>query len=359
MGRRLGVLGRSDPNHGNDACNHECIEKPHGPQSRPRTHDWKVVHARLPPHIVPCCAPADDPDMSGKINDQLENFFLTIHDLASGADEWASRPGWLEFSPNNLCNLRCIMCGQADGLPLEVMPKEEAVALLDDVLPHVSLMTPSALSEPMLANIGLVVEKCREHDVYLNFYSNATVLNGERFRKIADRLHKVWISFDSPVKAVFERLRTPAKFDQVVQNIREIISVAVELNVPLGFVAVLMRETVEHLPDLVDFLADLGAADASATLRVQAMYENSSRCAESDVHRFYTDEQICEHLDRACERARERNMVFLTSMQEPFSRSEVPVEPPIRGILPDVFIKLIDTIQRRYPRFCSMSISTF
>ena len=71
-----------------------------------------------------------------KVARELKNFFAVFADLASGAEEWSSRPAWLEFAPNNICNLRCIMCAQADGVPVEVMKKEDAVKLLDGVLPH-------------------------------------------------------------------------------------------------------------------------------------------------------------------------------------------------------------------------------
>ena len=293
--------------------------------------------------------------MQSKINRELDNYFAIIHDLATEAEEWSSRPAWLEFSPNNLCNLRCIMCGQADGVPLEVMPKEEAVTLLDQVLPHVSLWTPSALSEPMLSNIGLVAQKCREHDVLLNMYSNATVLNGERLRKIADRIHKLHISFDCAEPEVFEMLRTPAKFDQVVQHIREIIPVAKELNVPLGFVAVLLRQNLEHLPALVDFLADLGASEAAADLRVQPMSGDASGCAQSDVMAYYDQAEICEWLDRAAARAEARKVLFFVHMDEPFARAVTPVAPRVRGVAADVLSKMTETIRERYPNFCYMA----
>ena len=113
---------------------------------------------------------------------ELESQFDRVRDLATESEVWMSRPAWLEFAPNNLCNLRCIMCGQSEEWPLELMPKQKALDLLDQVLPGASLFTPSAISEPMLSDIRTMVQKCREHDVYLDFTSNATVLNGERLR---------------------------------------------------------------------------------------------------------------------------------------------------------------------------------
>lgn len=292
--------------------------------------------------------------MANKINREIDNYFAVIHDLASGNEAWESRPAWLEFAPNNVCNLRCIMCAQADGVPVEVMPKDEAVALLDAVLPHTSLLTPSALSEPMLANMRLIVEKCREHAVFLNFYSNATLLNGERFRAIADRIHKLWISFDCHVPEVFEKLRTPAKFAQVSANIAEILPAATELNIPVGFVSVLMADNAPHLAGLVDYLADLGAVEARADLRVQPMLDNSTRCADSRVDAHYSTEQICGFLDDACARAQARGMLFHVDIDEPFRRTVAPVEGRMRGIMPDLLCRMTDTIKQRYPHFCYM-----
>ena len=289
-----------------------------------------------------------------KLKFELNNYFSVIGDLASGTETWDSKPAWLAFSPNNLCNLRCVMCGQADGVPLEVMPKDDAVQLLDEVLPWVSLWTPAGLSEPMLANIKLVIQKCREHEVFLNMNTNLTVLNGKRFEEICDRVHKLWISFDSPVREVFESLRVRADFDQVVNNLEEVVAVATEKGTPIGFVAVLMKDNLVQLPDLVDFLADRGAVEAGADLRVQTMLTNSTSCEHLDVHGAFTDAEICEWLDRAVARAEARGLIFHVDMDEPFRRSVAPRAQPVRGILPDVLIHLIENIRERYPHFCYM-----
>ena len=239
-------------------------------------------------------AQAPPPTMS-KVVRELRTYYAVIADLASGAEEWSSRPAWLEFAPNNICNLRCIMCAQADGIPVEVMKKEDAVKLLDSVLPHTTLWTPSALSEPMLANIKLVVEKCREHEVFLNMYSNCTLLDGAKFAEMSDRIHKLLISFDSSNKQVLEMLRSGADFDQVTANIREILAVAAERKIPVGFVAVLVKDNLTGLHELVDFLADLGAVQAKCDLRIQPMLDNAIRCRDQNVFAAFTPQEITAH----------------------------------------------------------------
>jgi radical SAM protein with 4Fe4S-binding SPASM domain len=289
-----------------------------------------------------------------KIVRELRNYYATIADLAGGGDTWSSRPGWLEFAPNNVCNLRCIICAQADGLPLEVMPKDDAVKLLDGILPHMTLWAPSALSEPMLANIKLVVAKCREHEVYLNMHSNCTLLDGAKFAEMADRVHKLWISFDSCDKPVLEALRAGADFDRVVANMREVLAVATERRVPVGFVAVLVRDNCARLDALVDFLADVGGVAAHCELRLQPMLDNAARCKDQDVHAAFSQAEIEANLDRACERARARGLGFRAEFAPPYHRL-VPVEPITRGITADVMTVMLDEIRERFPHFCSMA----
>jgi radical SAM protein with 4Fe4S-binding SPASM domain len=293
--------------------------------------------------------------MTGKITTEIDNYLAIVHDLASQAETWLSRPAWLEFAPNNVCNLRCVMCGQADGVPLAVMRKADAVKLLDELLPTTSLWTPSALSEPMLADIRLVVDKCREHAVFLNLYSNATLLTAERFRWMADRIQKLYISFDSHDPAVFERTRVGAKFDEVVANVRAILPIATELRIPIGFVCVLMADNAPHLAELVDFFADLGAATAHADLRVQPMLYNAKGCAGRDARERWSPEQLGAFLDRAGERALARGINFYADFDEPLRRAVTPVAPFVRGIMPDMLEHMTETIRERYPHFCRMA----
>ena len=293
--------------------------------------------------------------MATSIPRELHNYFAIVHDLATRAEEWSSRPAWLEFAPNNVCNLRCIMCQQSDGLPLEVMERDKAIDVLDQILPSASVLTPSALSEPMLANMRLMVEKCREYGVWLNFNTNATVLDGEKLREIGDRIHKLFISFDSPDKATFEELRAPADFETVVENIRSIVPVAHEMNIPVGFVSVFMRQNAHQAADLVDFLADLGAAETNCDLHLQPMLDNSSRTKGMRPEDAYSEQELHGFLDAACERAKARGLIFSTTMDEPFNRSVAPQGQKVRGIMPDVLNQVDQYTRNAEPGFCAMA----
>jgi len=293
--------------------------------------------------------------MTDHFRDELSNALNRVHDLATGAEEWSSRPAWIEFAPNNLCNLRCIMCGQSEEWPLELMAKEKAIAVLDEVLPKASLISPSAISEPMLGNIRLIAEKCREHDTYMNFNSNATVLNGQRLREIQDRMHHLFISFDSHVKEVFEALRVRADFDKVVANIREILPVADEFGIPVDFVAVMTSRNIGHFDGLVDFLADLGAVKSQSELRIQLVVGLPPHKQDLDPQVVMSQAEICAHLDRACERAQARGLRLSVELDAPFRRSVQPCPPRFRWIMGHVVNSVNSHVREHYPSFCSMA----
>ena len=293
--------------------------------------------------------------MTGKIGREFENFLATIQDLASASTEWKSRPSWLEFVPNNVCNLRCIMCGQADGVPVVAMPKTKSTELLDMVGPTITLWTPTALSEPLVNDIRFVVEQARKHEIWLNVYTNAMLLTAERFEAMADRLFQLYISIDSHVKEVFETLRARAKLDTVVANIKAVLPLAKARSVPVSFVAVLMADNLPHVAEFVDFLADLGAAEQGCILRLQPMLYNARSCEGRAVHDQFTPEQIHGFLDRACERARARKLTLISTLDHPYNRIVPGTPPPPRFVMPDLLGQLIERVQREFPTFCSMA----
>lgn len=293
--------------------------------------------------------------MTGKIGREFENFLATMQDLASESTVWKSKPSWLEFVPNNVCNLRCIMCGQADGVPVVSMPKPTSTALMDALGPTITLWTPTALSEPLANDIRFIVEQARKHEIWLNVYTNAMLLTPERFEQMADRLFHLYISIDSHVKEVFEALRVRADLDTVVANIKAVLPLAKARNIPVSFVAVLMADNAPHLAEFVDFLADLGAAEQGCALRLQPMLYNASGCEGRAVTDRFAPEQIHGFLDRACERARARKLTLISTFDEPYQRIVPGTPPPPRLLMPDLLGQMIERVQREFPGFCSMA----
>ena len=284
-----------------------------------------------------------------------ENLLSLIHDLASRAETFRSWPSWIEFSTNNRCNLKCVMCTQSDIRLNDVMPREVASRLLDAVLPEASLLTPSAGSEPLLGDLDLMVEKCREHDVHLSLITNGTLLTEKRFREIADRIQKLQFSFDSHIPEIYEGIRKNAKFLKTQENIRGVLKVSAELKIPVVFVMVLMADNAEHIPDYVDFIADQGGDQAHAEIRIQRLIDLSSRYTEHRVENRYTTDQLLKIFEETAKRAQKRGIIIYSDLDPPLRGELGPVAPFVRGVSGDVLTKHLPYIKKHYPHYCYMA----
>src|SRR5262249_12919010 len=146
-----------------------------------------------------------------------------------------------------------------------------------------------------------------------------------------------------------------ADFDSVVRNVREILPVAKKHSIPVGFVAVFMRHNAAQMPALVDFLADLGAAENGATLRLQAMLDNARSLRDGDPRCAYSEAQLLGFVDATAARARARGLNLNVDLPPPLARQVVVNPPALRGVLPDLLLHTADFLRRRHPRFCAMA----
>ncbi len=293
--------------------------------------------------------------MSNRINQQIDNNLAIVHDLVSRNESWISRPAWVEFSTNNACNLRCVMCGQSDGEPPQHMDRGKAAAVLDQLFESATVITPHANSEPLLADFDLVLEKCREHDVFVNLITNASYLDAARFETIADRIWTLTFSLDSHRKDVLEEVRAKIDYDCVTKNIREVLPIAAELGIRTAFNLVLMSANAEDLPDFVDWVADVGGVEAHSIVHVQPMLYNAKGCEGMRLETRFDEAQLVEILDAACERAAARGVILLSILPGDLARNVTPIEPRIRGVMPDLLARTITTVSERYPKFCPMA----
>lgn len=293
--------------------------------------------------------------MGGKLNQQIDNNLAYVHDLVGGHGHWLSRPAWVEFSTNNACNLRCVMCGQSDGEPPQSMKREEASDVLDQLFATATLITPHANSEPLLADLDLVVNKCREHDVYLNLITNATYLDRDRFDAIADRIWSLTFSLDSHLKDVLETVRARIDYDLTMRHIAEVLPRAAELGIKTAFNYVYMSSNASHLAGFVDWMADIGGSEARSVVHVQPMLYNAKGCEAQRVESAYSEDQLQAFLDEACERANERSIILDVVLPGNLARNVTPHEPIMRGMLPDLLNRTIETLRKRYPSYCAMA----
>lgn len=290
-----------------------------------------------------------------KIPRESLNVLQLAEDLGLQRLEWKSRPTEIEFGFNNHCNLLCVMCHQADGIPSKVMPAPRARQVLGQILPHALHLTPSDASEPLMNDLDEVVRLCKEHDVQLLLYCNATLLDESVFRKIAPVTHRIWFSIDSPEKELFERLRVNADFDQVLANVRTVMPLAAEARIEIGFNAVVMEPNWHQMPALVDFVADLGGTRMS----MQELLPNSTGYDELKLEGRVREEVFGAMVGAVHERAQARGVSISLHLHQPWG-GEIVATPPRQGSkapLAEIRDLHMDSLAEMHPAFCQMAMN--
>jgi radical SAM protein with 4Fe4S-binding SPASM domain len=295
----------------------------------------------------------EKPSHPYKVNRESENIILLARDLATSSPTWRSRPTEIEFSFNNLCNLKCIMCGKADDEPNARMDKALGVAFLDQVLTDALHLTPSANSEPFLNNMDLLHELCVKHNVTLFLFTNGMLCTEERFRKIQPRTHRLWFSFDSHEKETYEKIRVGADYETVVENMRRTVALAREDDTEITFHFVLMRLNLLHLPDYIRFVASLGGNQ----IKVQELLPNSSRYDELKLEGAFTDGEIAAVLERAREAADEQKLDLTLNLRKPFYAEvkNLPIRYKSKDPMASLRELYMASFQKIFPHFCNMS----
>ena len=290
-----------------------------------------------------------------KIPRESENVLRLAEDLALRRTEWKSRPTEVEFGWNNTCNLLCVMCHQADGIPRKVMAKARAREVLDAILPWALHLTPSDASEPLMNDLDEVVAACREHNVQMLLYCNGTLLDEATFRQIAPWTHRIWFSIDSPHKATFEALRVGADFDEVIGNIRASMPLAAAAGIDIGFNAVVMEPNWRHMPELVDLVADLGGTELS----LQELLPNSTGYDELKIEGRASEAEYGAMVAAVHERARARAVNVSLHLHQPWG-GEVRAAPPRRASkapLAEIRDMHMDSLGRMHPGWCQMAMN--
>ena len=129
---------------------------------------------------------------------------------------------WIDVTRE--CNLRCIMCPQSRGLaprPAK-MPVGLFKRIVDDVCENRPLIKLYISGEPLLhESLFEMIDHAGARACQTMIHTNAVGLTQEMSeRLLASSLTFLSFSFDGGSPEVYERLRPPAKFEQVRSNIR-------------------------------------------------------------------------------------------------------------------------------------------
>ena len=127
-------------------------------------------------------------------------------------------PRVLKLETTSRCNARCIFCGHGPGG--RDMPWELFTAVID-AFPAAEEVQPQWWGEPLLwPRIVDGVRYARRKGKRVVFYTNGSLLAGELAEALADaEPTRVIFSVDTHLPEVYERIRPPLRFGQVLANI--------------------------------------------------------------------------------------------------------------------------------------------
>jgi MoaA/NifB/PqqE/SkfB family radical SAM enzyme len=168
-------------------------------------------------------------------------------------------PLHIDIESTNDCNLRCPMCGR-NFMKEKIghMSWELYKKIIDEgskyKLPSVKLnYRGEPLLHPKLVEMVKYAKKMKILEVQFN--TNGVLLTEEKIREFIEAgLDRIIFSVDGATKETYERIRWPAKFEVVVQNIRRLVELRDELGYDRPCVRVQMVNMEETRHEIEAFI---------------------------------------------------------------------------------------------------------
>jgi radical SAM protein with 4Fe4S-binding SPASM domain len=168
---------------------------------------------------------------------------------------------------NNKCNLSCRMCGFSDprvqSLATYDMPRWLFDRIVAEVFPRAGYVCLSLMTEPFMTRDfpDRLAAVAGAGVPFFELITNGTLLSLQACEKIvAARVSRVIFSIDGGTKAVFEAIRTGARFERVVDNFRMLRAIrdhSVDSAPVLRINHVLSELNIDEFDNFLDLASDL------------------------------------------------------------------------------------------------------
>ncbi len=217
----------------------------------------------------------------------------------------------------NTCNIRCKMCathgngwlGSTRFMPKEVY--ETAYPLFENAI----ILHPFGFGEPLLhKNFKDIIKLAKSNSVYIDFFTNATLLDEEMARVIVtEGVDRIVVSFDGATKETYEKIHEGAKYEKVVKNLRylhEMKKRKLRTIPEMSINFIVMQSNFHELPDLLELATSWGLE--SIELKALVTYEFMSEMEEEK--KSYEPERDSPVIER-CREIADRNSIKIYSDQ--------------------------------------------
>jgi MoaA/NifB/PqqE/SkfB family radical SAM enzyme len=214
-------------------------------------------------------------------------------------------PRFVQIEPVGQCNLRCRMCPvqfRADGRsgPPAFMAFDHFRTLLDQ-FEGLSELHLQGLGEPLLhPRFFDMARLASRRGIKVSTNTNMTVMTEEQAQQCVEAgIETVHVSIDAPTPALYQSIRLGARLPLVLRNVRRLVSARGAYASPrIVLVAVLMRSTLDSLPELVGLAASLGVDSMSVQQLCHDFSERSLPSRYQPMREFIDGEMLGE-ADRA------------------------------------------------------------
>lgn len=173
-------------------------------------------------------------------------------------------PTFIQVEVSNICNLRCIMCPieEYQAAKKRKLTLDEFQRILSQ-FPFLKSIALFGLGEPLNnPRIFEMIKICKSKQIYTGVTTNATLLNEKRRSELINSgLDQLFISIDSIEPENYESVRIGAKFESVIENVKELIRQRNSLGKSqpsVGIVVVLMNRNGRELTKIMNFVYQLG-----------------------------------------------------------------------------------------------------
>jgi MoaA/NifB/PqqE/SkfB family radical SAM enzyme len=161
-----------------------------------------------------------------RIPKRLANYRRRYHWLRL-KDKPPNGPLYINVEATNACNLRCTMCSR-DGSRKSGFMNLDLFRRIIDQAPQAGVYEVSLFlaGESLLhKDLPYMVEYTVDHGLESWLVTNGTLLTKEKSQQLLDAgLDNIWISLDGDTKEDYESLRPGADFDEVVQNLVDLLT---------------------------------------------------------------------------------------------------------------------------------------
>jgi len=198
----------------------------------------------------------------------------------------------------NTCNLDCPMCRVGEfGVDLSrVMPLARFDALVASLLRHVKDVRLNGLGETTLVpDLHAYLDRLDPLSCHLELISNGTG-PCDVYERLFARGATVLISWDAATPETFEKVRRPARWDEMRARLQRIGEASTGRRGRLLLLFTLQASTAKELPSVVDLAAHVGARGVLVNVAKLADDAWLTRCAPVALASFHDAEERAAEL---------------------------------------------------------------